>query len=146
MDFDLKMLAYCGLYCEQCSSRVAVAERDPAHLELFLAKYRETRPELSDWECEGCKGRNICGPCAIKDCAAAKGFGSCADCDSFPCDAVSTFETDGWAHHREAVDNLRGIRERGAEAWFEDLKPSLRCHCGRRQSWYRQCPKHSPLP
>ena len=145
MNFDPEMLAYCGLYCEQCSSRVAVAERDPAHLEPFIEKYKKERPELADWDCGGCKGRNICGPCKIKDCASAKGVVSCAECDSFPCDDVSAFEKDGWAHHREAVENLRVIRERGAEAWFEALKTALHCQCGRRQSWYRRCPEHSPL-
>ncbi len=143
MDFAVEMLAYCGIYCEQCSARVAVAEGDPAHLEPFLEKYRETRPELSDWDCGGCKGRNICGPCKIKDCAVAKGLASCGECEVFPCETIDAFANDGWRHHREAVENLRSIREQGAKVWFENLRPALRCHCGRRQSWYRRCQEHS---
>ena len=143
MNFDPKMLAYCGLYCEQCSARVAIAERDLAHVEPFLEKYRKDRPELSDWDCGGCKGRCICGPCEIKDCAIAKEVGHCGECDSFPCENITAFENDGWAHHLWAVENLRNIRERGAEVWFENLQPELRCHCGKRQSWYRRCSEHS---
>ena len=143
MDFDMKMLAYCGLYCEQCSVRTAFVQQDEAHLEHFPAKFKTGRTVLSDYACEGCKGRNLCGPCAIKDCASARGVDSCADCGDFPCDRIARFGTDGIAHHRQAVANLRDIREKGIDAWFAALSPALRCRCGRRQSWYHTCPEHS---
>lgn len=143
MPFSMEMLAYCGLYCDQCSARVAYAEQDLKHVEQYPAKHIRERLNLSNSDCEGCKGRNICGPCAIKDCAVQKAINSCAECGDFPCALLDTFENDGLPHHRQAVENLRNIRENGAEAWFRKLLPTLRCHCGERQSWYYSCPKHS---
>lgn len=142
MAFNMGMLAYCGLYCEQCSCRVAFAERDPRHIDPLPAKIRESRPNLSDYDCGGCKGRSICPPCGIRDCASAKNLNHCGECADFPCDRLSAFGGDGAPHHAGAVENLRSIREHGIEAWFNELKPALQCHCGKRKSWYRGCPAH----
>ncbi len=146
MNFDMKMLAYCGIYCEQCSCRAAVAEQDFRHLEPLPEKYREfreARSSLSDYDCEGCKGRNICEPCEIKDCALGKGIDSCAECGVFPCEMLVQFGHDGVPHHKWALENLRDIQENGVDAWFENLRPALQCDCGKRQSWYCVCHEHS---
>lgn len=145
MPFNPKMLAYCGIYCEQCSARTACLEQDAKHLEHFPAKYKRERFDLSDYDCEGCKGRNLCGPCRIKDCATAGNIISCAECGDFPCRVLVEFENDGIPHHRQAVENLRTIREHGLETWFANIQPPLRCHCGERQSWYYTCPRHKAL-
>ncbi len=142
MKFDIKMLAYCGLYCEQCSARVAFAEQDLKHVEHISAKYKRERSKLSDYDCGGCKGRCICGSCKIKDCASVKNIESCADCSDFPCELLEAFGNDGAPHHHQALENLRCIRENGTEAWFTNLKPALQCRCGKRQSWYCTCPEH----
>ena len=142
MNFDMKLLAYCGLYCDQCSCRAAFADQDMRHMAHMPEKYREARPTPSDNDCGGCKGRCICPPCGIKDCAAAKGLDHCGECADFPCERLEAFRTDGWAHHVGAIENLRSIRENGVETWFEALKPTLQCHCGKRKSWYCGCPDH----
>ena len=142
MHFAKAVLAYCGIYCEQCSGRAANADGDWAHLAGFPEKYKAGRPNLSDYDCEGCKGRNLCGPCAIKDCAAPRGVDSCADCADFPCEVVEAFGNDGVPHHRQALENLRSIRENGVESWFAPMRPALYCPCGKRQSWYHVCPEH----
>lgn len=142
MDFDMNLIAYCGLYCDQCSGRVAHEEQDRRHLEHFPAKYQMGRAELADFACEGCKGRNVCGPCKIKACASAQDIESCARCGGFPCELLVAFENDGVPHHRQAVENLRSIRALGVDVWFRNLTPALRCHCGERQSWYHTCPIH----
>ncbi len=142
MRFDMNMLAYCGLYCELCSVRVAFAEQDLRHLENLPARYKKDRPNLAELDCGGCKGRNICGPCRLKDCAAAKALNSCADCADFPCAMLEEFGNDGAPHHHQALENLRAIHRDGIEAWYANLKPALHCHCGRRQSWYCLCPEH----
>lgn len=143
MEFEMKMLAYCGLYCEQCSARLAAIEKDWRHVEAIPSKFGRKRTELDEYFCEGCKGDNICGPCDIKECAVAKGVNSCAECGDFPCARIDEFESNGYPHHKQGVENLRRIREDGVTAWFADLEPSLRCHCGKRQSWYHTCPDHS---
>lgn len=143
MDFSMEMLAYCGLYCEQCSVRTAYAEQDCKHLERFPARYKKDRMDLADCDCEGCKGRNLCGPCKIKDCAKLRDIDTCAECPDFPCAVLGEFGNDGIPHHAKALENLRSIRERGIESWFATLTPALRCHCGERQSWYYLCPAHT---
>lgn len=142
MRFDPKMLAYCGIYCEQCSFRTAFIEQDFRHVELVPAKFKGENPRLSDYDCEGCKGRNLCGPCKIKDCAVAKGIESCGECGGYPCETISAFHRDGVPHHGWAGENLRSIRQSGIESWFTDLQPAIHCHCGARQSWYHACPEH----
>jgi hypothetical protein len=142
MEFDESLLAYCGLYCEQCSIRTAYRERDTRHLDNIPAKYKTEYPDLSTFDCEGCKRANLCGPCTIKDCAAPKGIRSCAECAEFLCDTLSAFGHDGLPHHEQALKNLNTIRQVGIDAWFAELTPSLRCACGQRQSWYFTCPEH----
>jgi hypothetical protein len=47
-------------------------------------------------------------------------------------------------HHKDAVENLRQIRERGAEEWFARAKHRMACAvCGKKQSWYRPCSEHN---
>ncbi len=54
-------------------------------------------------------------------CVKEKDFGTCAECESFPCsrfegaDAVDSFVT-----HRKMVANLRSIKGSGAEAFLEE--------------------------
>lgn len=144
MEFDRNMLAYCGLYCLQCSFKAAYEENDLSHLESLPPRLAPVEPvDLAQYNCECCKGHSICGPCKIRPCASAKNIDSCADCESFPCDYTNTFASDGLPHHFEAVQNLKHIRSHGAEQWFESLRPRLACHCGQRQTWYYKCPQHS---
>lgn len=140
MPFERNMLAYCGLYCEQCSFKTAHDEQDPKHLAHI--PYPFTQKDLTEYNCGGCKGYCICGPCKIRPCASAKNIVSCADCGSFPCEHIDSFANDGMPHHRNAIDNLNHIRKYGLEAWYEALKPSLKCQCGERQTWYYTCPLH----
>lgn len=138
--FNKQLLAYCGLYCAQCSFKTAYEENDFKHIEPVPFPY--TRKDLSEYNCEGCKGYCICGPCKIKPCAEEKSLGSCADCTDFPCEHILTFENDGMPHHNDAGANLRSIREIGEEAWFETIKPKLECRCGEKQTWYYSCSQH----
>ena len=149
MTFDITKLAYCGIYCEQCAAKVAFEEQNLKHIEAMPFKITkiavDEQDNLSVFDCECCKGRCICGPCRIKDCATQKAVQSCAECHEFPCEHIDRFANDGIPHHHIAIENLRTIRENGLEKWFEDLKPFLRCHCGERQSWYYFCPAHQGM-
>ena len=141
-EFDSYMLAYCGLYCLQCSGKLAYEENDRKHLENIAFAWAKKK-DLAEYNCECCKGRSICGHCEIFPCASEKDIDSCADCADFPCEHVTAFENDGMPHHKTAVANLRTIKKEGAAAWFAKLSPPLICHCGQRQSWYYTCPLHS---
>jgi hypothetical protein len=141
---DTHMLAYCGLYCEQCSFKAAYEENDIKHLKHTPSCLKKTGTAgLSQYACECCKGYSICGPCKIRDCASVRNIDSCADCADFPCAHINAFEDDGLPHHANAINDLRSIRIRGFDKWFESLAPELNCACGERQSWYYKCMRHN---
>lgn len=141
MEFDIRELAYCGLYCPQCSFRAANETGSREHFADAPERYAQlTQKPLEELACPGCKGDNICGDCAMKDCAVEKGLEVCADCDEFPCDKLTAFGGDGAPHHAGALEALHAIRELGREAFFESIRPDLACAtCGKRQSWYFRC-------
>lgn len=143
MDFNKDMLAYCGLYCEQCSFKVAYNTQDTKHLKPYPKQDEDEWPQenLNNYNYAGCKGNHcICGNCIIKLCATGKNVDTCADCNSFPCEHMDKFASDGFPHHKEAIDNLFSIRKHRVEAWFETLQTKLKCKCGARLSWYYNCP------
>jgi hypothetical protein len=43
--FDKNLLAYCGLYCGQCSFKTAHGEQDTAH--IYAVTYTFTRLDIS---------------------------------------------------------------------------------------------------
>ncbi len=141
--YQSNMLAYCGLYCEQCSFKRAHDDGDAKHLQSL--PYPAVLKPLSEYGCDGCKGEHCrCTVCKIKPCIIEKGYDSCADCESFPCELIEAFGNDGIPHHAQAMENLRQIRAKGYERWFDGHKASLRCgKCGERASWYYSCEKHA---
>lgn len=144
MNFDVKKLAYCGIYCYQCSHVVAFETNNREHLLAMpekMDKYKNL--SLSEYgTCPGCKDANLCGDCEIKDCASLKGIDCCSDCGSFPCEIIINFANDGIPHHKWALENLKNIKLNGKVNWFEEFKTSLHCTCGERLSWYYKCSKH----
>ena len=145
MEFDVNKLAFCGIYCPQCSFLTAFETGRREHLSALPEQYDKCKDaDLADiGDCPGCKNENICGNCNIKECAAGRKISSCAECDSFPCELVLEFGNDGVPHHLQALDNLRVIRAQGYASWFEGFKKNLQCSCGKRQSWYYKCSDHS---
>lgn len=143
--FDINKLAYCGLYCSQCSFVVAYETNNRDHLLSLPQRYDKFKQaDLSEHgSCKGCKGENLCGDCEIKDCAVEKGIDCCADCKTFPCEIILIFANDGTPHHAEAFNNLNKIKADGKENWFDEYKTSLNCACGERLSWYYKCPVHN---
>jgi hypothetical protein len=76
-------LAPCGLDCDACPQK-------PQH-------------------CDGCHATSNHlwhADCAIRVCCLGKGLDNCSLCDQFPCERVSSFGSDKWAHHRAAVARL----------------------------------------
>lgn len=142
MGFDAHQIAYCGLYCPQCSIRAAYETGNRAHVQSMPARYDRMKDEpIEEYRCECCKGDSACGPCTMRDCAGAKGLISCADCADFPCAENDRFDADDSPHHSWAVANLYAIRQMGYDAWFETQKAKMACPtCGARLSWYYACP------
>jgi hypothetical protein len=148
MEFAPEQMAYCGIYCEQCSFKAAAETKRPEHLANLPPKYNAPQyvpfkqEVLDGLACPGCKGDALCGPgCKIKVCASGKGLVSCAECGAFPCSILLDFANDGVPHHHRALENLQSIRENGVEDWFGRFKTNLTCDCGERISWYYRCHK-----
>ena len=144
MNYSHSEMAFCGIYCLQCSFRSAYESNDVKHILPMPSNYDHLKNmALSEFACEGCKGTNICGDCDIRNCAVAKNLNHCAECSAFPCEYIERFQHDGTPHHEKAVENLYAIKAVGIDAWFSGFVKSLTCECGERQSWYCQCPLHS---
>ena len=144
MEFDGKMLAYCGLYCTQCSLVVAHDTNSREHV-LRTPFESLKQVDLSELACPGCKAEDsLCVNCDIRVCAVQNGMDCCADCEDFPCEKTLAFRNDGKHYHLQAFESLEKIKRVGRENWFNDYKKNLYCHCGERSSWYCACPVHAP--
>ena len=138
--FSMQMLAYCGLYCDLCSFKAAYETQNREHILRMPARYDRDKTQPMQ-PCPGCKGDNICGDCAMKDCACGRNLDHCGQCAEYPCAELLKFAGDGVPHHAGALKNLERIREVGADAWFAEQQ--THCNCGERSSWYCHCPVHN---
>jgi hypothetical protein len=133
------LIAYCGLYCGACSFKVAYEEQDREHLMRMPAKYDAWKQAPLE-ACPGCRQKNKCGQCAIRDCAVGKGIEHCGLCGDFPCGKLHEFTDDGIPHHAEAIGNLKALNIMGVDQWLVAQKSFWTCACGERYSWYmREC-------
>ena len=139
--------APCGLYCGACVIRAAVKKNDPQMLEMIadgLAKYLGRPVGVEEVCCDGCLSdvrAAPCRDCEIRDCAVSKGITHCSQCDDFPCQLITDFNNDEFAHHSEVLDNIRRQREVGIDDWLEEQRGRWRCPaCGAESDWYaRRC-------
>jgi len=130
----MNALAYCGLYCQACSFKVAYEEQDRNHLRAMPAKYDRCKEDPLE-PCTGC--RNDPDPsCEIRNCARECALLHCGDCPAFPCERITAFASDGIPHHAEAMANLKRIKQIGELGWFVEQEARYRCSCGSRYSWY----------
>ncbi len=130
-------LAYCGIYCPECSFKVAFETQKREHLLAMPEKYDSFKnADLEDCKCSGCKHEKIRGDCKIKDCAISKNLEHCGECDDFPCDIILNFSNDGIPHHKNAMKNLKSIRINGVEEFLKKMDEQIKCDCGERFSWY----------
>ena len=83
-----RMIAFCGLNCEQCDANIATKNDDQALREKTAKLWAELNhaPILPEHiNCDGCRvnGRKtvFCDSlCAIRQCALKKGVETCGDC------------------------------------------------------------------
>ena len=75
--------------------------------------------------CDGCTGsldRHWSPDCGMMLCARDRGVKLCSECPSFVCGRLEAFARDGMDHHSRTVENLKRMREMGAEAWVEEQR------------------------
>ena len=94
-----EMLAMCGLDCAVCPALLA-HENDDQELRVRTAadwsKRYGVEFEAAQINCVGClnlKGVHVghCGECKIRKCGLERGVKNCAQCDSYPCNTISSF-------------------------------------------------------
>jgi hypothetical protein len=137
-----KAISYCGTCCLKCdwhSGRIKMAADE-------LLDMIKNRPELRMW-CKGeehydvgnflkvleylsrtgfcrftCKQGSGYGGCPVRQCCERKGLAFCYQCNEFPCEIWGK-----WPFGKEKIENLKEMKETGAEAWVEKLwKEALR--------------------
>ena len=95
-------VALCGLDCSQCKVYQAtqMAEgMERKHLqEVIAADWTERfhyNFEPKHMICHGCQSDQLCGycqQCDMRACAQSKALTACKDCETFPCERLTTFK------------------------------------------------------
>ena len=90
-----ELMAPCGLYCGACGVYIATRDKNEK-FRTVMANLYGTKPE--DTECLGCMQPNppnklyvYCKLCPLKDCVISKGYYSCHQCETWPCDKIEKF-------------------------------------------------------
>jgi hypothetical protein len=110
------MIAPCGIDCEVCDAYIAT-QNDDIELKKKLAEdYKKNFNKeiaLADLDCDGCISNvrhiGFCEVCKIRACARDKGYVTCAECDSFPCETGSFIWT-AESKSRAKLEELRNKR------------------------------------
>lgn len=107
-----KLIAYCGLDCEQCEAWKATLDNDNALREKVANEWSELNGvEITAQmiNCDGCRVDGAKTPycesmCPIRQCAVAKSCGTCGDCAEMEhCATVAMVVS----NNSDALDNLR---------------------------------------
>lgn len=106
-----KLIAYCGLDCEQCDARKATLTNDDALREKVAALWSELNNAEITAEminCEGCRIDGAKTPfcdslCPIRQCALKKGVETCGSCVEMKnCETVGMIIS----NNAKALENL----------------------------------------
>jgi len=92
------MIAYCGIYCEECPSYKGTITVDKSLLEKMSEDFGNAKTDTIDFVCLGCKYDNVafvatyCAGCQIRLCAKEKGKDFCSTCDEYEtCEKVKPY-------------------------------------------------------
>lgn len=108
-------LTPCGLDCYDCAIRLRTEEE--------LAYWRGQNVDTDKIKCDGCRsdraGNHWSPKCRIMQCCVyERKLEFCAQCSDFPCRSLELWGEE-YAHHSEALDTLRNMRETGITQWLE---------------------------
>ena len=94
-----RVLGTCGIVCSECAAYKATQAGDAAAISEIAVewsqRYGANIPPASVW-CDGClsTGDRRCShthQCAIRACVLNRGLATCADCDDYGCDKLTSF-------------------------------------------------------
>ena len=111
-----KMVAYCGILCDQCPALIATQKNDEAELKKVAEEWSKSSPDKpplkpEDVICDGClvtNGRlfNYCLTCDVRKCGIEKGVENCAHCEEYVCDKLKKF-FDMYPDPKNDLDEIR---------------------------------------
>ena len=110
-----KIIAYCGLYCDECEAYIATQnDDDDKRKEIAVMWSKEYNHPMTaeDINCVGCiatEGKHIgqCFVCEVRKCGQEKGVENCAYCEDYACDNLNKY----FALAPVMKDNLEKIRD-----------------------------------
>ena len=138
---DLKYVAYCGLYCKQCTNLARIPQQaqmlydtlkregyeffGPYETTEFndFWKYLERLTALGEW-CPLCRGG--CGNpgCKIRICAQEKDMEICVYCDEYPCENFNELAS----AYPTLLGEGKKLKELGIDEWLKEQE--IRCERG----------------
>jgi len=90
-----RIIAYCGLVCDECPAYMATQAGDREGLEELASSWStdQVKFEPGDIDCDGCRAGGArlfawCSDCGIRTCCLNKGLDDCAHCTDFPCEEI----------------------------------------------------------
>jgi hypothetical protein len=110
-----KMVAFCGITCNDCRTFIAT-QRNDRKLKEEVAKAWSTEKETlkpEDIDCDGCMatGRRLfkfCATCEVRRCGYEKGVENCAYCREFPCVKLTSFwKSEGATKSKTTLEEIR---------------------------------------
>ena len=116
-----KIIAMCGLVCNDCIAFIATQKNDDKLREKVVKDWStEEEPlRLEDVDCDGCiagkRLHSFCRICEVRKCGLERNIENCAYCDEFPCGKLEKL----WGSFRsvsgeKAKANLVEIRRRNS--------------------------------
>ena len=129
---DLRLVTYCGLYCDLCAQRERISRQASAlRASMINESYEFWGPELSgfnefwsfltdlcdpDKACPGCRQDGGAPFCGIRKCARKRGVEICVFCEEYPCERVLEIAK---GYPTLIADGQR-MRQLGVEAWIQE--------------------------
>lgn len=112
-----RIIAYCGLLCNECAAYRATQADDDALREKVASEWSEAygcQLGKDDINCDGClgtSGKRIghCEECPMRLCAMERSVDNCAHCPDYACEPLKGF----FNHAPEAKKTLDGVRDGG---------------------------------
>jgi hypothetical protein len=108
-----KIIAYCGLICNECPAYIAKQTNDDELRKKTAEEWSSEEWEIApeDLNCDGCTSdgelASFCNVCDVRICATEKGVVTCAHCTDYPCEKLEM----PWSMNADAKKTLDKIRE-----------------------------------
>jgi hypothetical protein len=137
----VELAAYCGLYCGACDIYQQRIGQSGQELKRVLDAYSFEEiatqvPGLEDYktfngvlttlitvfgQCLGCPKDGGPPQCEIRNCCREKGYKTCAECSSVPCEKLKPL-LDSYPQLR---DDLQEIQKSGLEKWSQEQQEKV---------------------